>query len=178
MKPSSVIFGLVMVAGAAAFYIAYDISAPSQRERPAPIINGYRRNRAQKQPVQAQPVQDQDVQARPPQEQPVQADTPVYTPEFANAMFRDNEVSAEARFAGRTLIGGRAVGIETNFLSGVKIDLVGTSGQSVMCEFDEEHKSPLGALHNGSVVAVSCDRARRYLGTVIFGGCELVKVVE
>jgi len=36
----------------------------------------------------------------------------------------------------------------------------------------------LEALHRGSVVGLSCQRARRIMGSVILNECELVKVVE
>lgn len=160
---------LMVIALAVVFYVATEM-LPDEHQS-ASAANAYQNKRAQR-PV-ADPSEDAAVEPEPP---PV--DTTVYTPEFVNSAFRDNEVSAEARFKGRAFIGGVATNIETDLVSGARLDLIGVSGESVLCDFEEGQVASLQALHRGSVVALSCERARRIMGNVIFSSCAVAKIVQ
>lgn len=190
MKPNLLIANIVALAAVIGlFYVAYnDNSKSPHRRAPAPIINAYKQKPAQLPPAPAHNGYAQyvlPVEGEPSApasntnaQEPTPIDTTVYSPEYINAAFRDNEISAEAKFKGRTLIGGTATNIETNLVSGARLDLIGVSGESVLCDFDGNHAASLAALQRGTVVALSCERARRIMGGVIFGDCELVRVVQ
>jgi len=125
---------------------------------------------AHQQELQAAEAIERDKANLAAEQQRKDAAAVVYSPEQIAAAFRDNEVSAEQRFAAPFNVSGHVIDLETGFFSGSHMML--SYGVEVQCSFSEEDSKALANFHRGDAINVTGRNARRILGVVTMD-CQL-----
>ena len=91
--------------------------------------------------------------------------------------YRTNEVAADERFKGRTIVlDGVVDGISKDFLDNPYLTIrTGVMYQTIHADFDDRHKSDLARLQRGKRVRIKGRVKGMMIGSVILGNCQLVQ---